>query len=267
MAPATPASPGPKVPPAAAAQPRPEPPAATAAPFPSAAPAATPAPEAPPAPARPQRLAAPDLPGPAPRPAQRRRAAPEALPPTTLAPPSARRPIERPASLSAASFGPPTRLAVAETRRPAPRPAALRKRPVTLRATPAAAQPADLAVPAPEIRPERTPASDEITTIIALEAAPDEGSDTEAGPAPARDNPAIRQAATEPQALDLGSVSLIGIFGTPKSRRALIRLPSGSYRRVTRGDNVEGWSVAAIGEDSLHLARSGQIQVLRLAGR
>ncbi|QDL94195.1 hypothetical protein FDP22_20290 (plasmid) [Paroceanicella profunda] len=77
-------------------------------------------------------------------------------------------------------------------------------------------------------------------------------------------NTSTRAAATDSGLFDRSALNLIGIYGTEHSRRALVRLPSGKYVRVTRGDSFEGWQVAAISEDSVHLLRSGQTQVLKI---
>ncbi|GIX15528.1 MAG: hypothetical protein KatS3mg118_3487 [Paracoccaceae bacterium] len=74
----------------------------------------------------------------------------------------------------------------------------------------------------------------------------------------------MRDSATEPGVLRLDQMALIGVFGASGSRRALIRLPDGSFRRLARGDRIEGWRVTAIDTDSLRLARGAETRILRL---
>ncbi|WGW02232.1 hypothetical protein [Tropicibacter oceani] len=74
----------------------------------------------------------------------------------------------------------------------------------------------------------------------------------------------VAQAATVRNAINLGKVSLVGIFGTPSNRRALVRLPSGAYKKVKIGDSVDGGRVAAIGESELRYVKSGRNVVLKM---
>lgn len=62
----------------------------------------------------------------------------------------------------------------------------------------------------------------------------------------------------------LPKLALIGTFGAPDTRGALIRKSSGAVTRVTVGDRVSGRTVAAIGEDNVVLSRNGASKVLRL---
>ena len=74
----------------------------------------------------------------------------------------------------------------------------------------------------------------------------------------------VARQATETNAIDLGDVNLIGVFGTPSDRRALVRLSSGRVVRVEVGDRLDGGRVTAIGESELHYAKSGRDQVLEI---
>jgi hypothetical protein len=60
------------------------------------------------------------------------------------------------------------------------------------------------------------------------------------------------------------SISLIGVFGTPQSRRALIRLRGGGYKTVKMGQSVGGWRVSAIGASSVRMKKGSRAQVLRM---
>ncbi len=70
--------------------------------------------------------------------------------------------------------------------------------------------------------------------------------------------------ATIKDAIALSDISLIGIFGTNKTRRALVRLPQGRYIQISRGDRVSGWTVSAVGEDAVRIQKGSKNKVLRL---
>ncbi|MEM9736505.1 MAG: hypothetical protein AAF908_07865, partial [Pseudomonadota bacterium] len=76
----------------------------------------------------------------------------------------------------------------------------------------------------------------------------------------------VRQAATQ-SGMPLDRTSLIGIINLSTGREALLRLPSGRYRRVGRGDVLDGWRVELIGRDAMQLSRSGERHTLLLVGR
>ena len=64
--------------------------------------------------------------------------------------------------------------------------------------------------------------------------------------------------ATLAQAMDLRGVNLIGVFGRPNDRRALVRLANGQFVRVGVGDSLDGGQVAAIGDNALNYVKRGQ---------
>ncbi len=74
----------------------------------------------------------------------------------------------------------------------------------------------------------------------------------------------VARAATEKSKFKKSRMSLVGIFGAPNKRRALIRLPSGRYVKVQSGDKVSGWKVSAIGESSLRINKGSRNQTLRI---
>jgi hypothetical protein len=93
------------------------------------------------------------------------------------------------------------------------------------------------------------------------------------GPAVARSNratptaptrPTVARAATDNNALSLGRVALIGVFGTSSDRRALVRMPNGKFKKVSVGDRVDGGRVAAIDEGSLRYTKSGRTVTLKM---
>ena len=58
--------------------------------------------------------------------------------------------------------------------------------------------------------------------------------------------------------------NLIGIFGSPANRRALVQLKSGRYVKVQVGDLVDGWRVAAIERNELKYVKDGHSITLKL---
>ncbi|WP_354543687.1 hypothetical protein [Roseovarius sp. MBR-78] len=74
----------------------------------------------------------------------------------------------------------------------------------------------------------------------------------------------VARSATERSAINLRQVNLIGVYGTPSDRRALVRLSNGRYRKVQIGDRIDGGQVSAIGDTELRYTKSGRSVVLRL---
>ncbi|MBO9396148.1 hypothetical protein J7400_05625 [Shimia sp. R9_2] len=74
----------------------------------------------------------------------------------------------------------------------------------------------------------------------------------------------VARQATINNAINLRKTSLIGVYGTSSNRRALVRLPSGRYKKVQVGDRIDGGKVAAIGEDELRYVKSGRNLVLKM---
>ena len=95
-----------------------------------------------------------------------------------------------------------------------------------------------------------------------------------AGEATARDSAApsipssasVARQATEENAIHLNRINLIGVFGTPNDRRALVRLSTGRVVRVQVGDRLDGGQVAAIGENEVRYVKNGRNEVLRIGG-
>ena len=74
----------------------------------------------------------------------------------------------------------------------------------------------------------------------------------------------VARSATVKNAINLSRVNLIGVYGKPSSRRALVRLASGRYKKVKIGDRVDGGRVSAIGEAQLVYTKSGRSVTLRM---
>jgi hypothetical protein len=68
----------------------------------------------------------------------------------------------------------------------------------------------------------------------------------------------VARAATENNALKLRRVNLIGVYGTPSNRRALVRLANGRYKKVKVGDRLDGGRVNAIGDSELRYVKGGR---------
>jgi Tfp pilus assembly protein PilP len=74
----------------------------------------------------------------------------------------------------------------------------------------------------------------------------------------------VARSATETNAINLRNVNLIGVYGSPQSRRALVRLSNGRYQKVKVGDRLDGGQVLAIGDAELHYNKRGRDVVLRM---
>lgn len=74
----------------------------------------------------------------------------------------------------------------------------------------------------------------------------------------------VAKTATIKNAINLSKINLIGVYGTPSKRKALLRLASGRLVRVKIGDRVDGGRVAAIGTASLSYVKSGRNRVLKI---
>ncbi|MEX0339558.1 MAG: hypothetical protein AB3N11_11010 [Arenibacterium sp.] len=74
----------------------------------------------------------------------------------------------------------------------------------------------------------------------------------------------VARQATLNNAINLRRVNLIGVFGTPSDRRALVRLPSGRYKKVKVGDRVDGGQIVAIGDSELRYQKGGRNLTLKI---
>ncbi|WP_164661087.1 hypothetical protein [Tropicibacter sp. Alg240-R139] len=74
----------------------------------------------------------------------------------------------------------------------------------------------------------------------------------------------VARQATLDNAINLRRVNLIGVYGTPANRRALVRLPSGRYKKVKVGDRVDGGRVVAIGDSELRYQKGGRNMTLKI---
>ncbi|MFW8634329.1 hypothetical protein [Cribrihabitans pelagius] len=182
---------------------------------------------------------------------------------------SQKRPRARPADLAEtaerAQLGGFSRAELA-TLRPRPRPASLK--PANEDRLPATAQ-AVRSSPVPRARPAnfanlvdraRRNAANAASTVQAA-AVPAAA----AAPAPRIPSSAsVARRATTGNAINLRKLNLIGVYGTPSDRRALVRLPSGRYKKVKVGDRIDGGRVIAIGESQLQYQKSGRNRTLEM---
>ncbi|SEN20768.1 hypothetical protein SAMN04488003_11134 [Loktanella fryxellensis] len=144
------------------------------------------------------------------------------------------------------SFVNRTALAVSVARRPDTRPRNFAQ--VVARAQEAAAPPPAAAAAAPASAPAATP-------VAATTVAP-------SGPVPG----GVAQAATRNDAMNLRQMNLVGVYGKPNQRRALIRLGNGRYVKVEIGSALDGGQVTAIGDNALNFVKRGRTYALVLPG-
>ncbi|MEM7632593.1 MAG: hypothetical protein AAF227_11365, partial [Pseudomonadota bacterium] len=74
----------------------------------------------------------------------------------------------------------------------------------------------------------------------------------------------VTREATVRNAINLRRVNLIGVYGTPSDRRALVRLANGRYQKVQVGDRFDGGRVSAIGDNELRYQKGGRNVVLKM---
>jgi len=74
----------------------------------------------------------------------------------------------------------------------------------------------------------------------------------------------VARAATVDNAIRLRDMNLIGVYGRPNARRALIRMGNGRYVKVEVGSALDGGRVTAIGDSALNFVKSGRTYALQL---
>ena len=74
----------------------------------------------------------------------------------------------------------------------------------------------------------------------------------------------VAQAATMSNAIRLRDMNLIGVYGRPNDRRALVRLGNGRYVKVEVGSSLDGGRVTAIGDSAINFVKSGRTYALQL---
>lgn len=158
-------------------------------------------------------------------------------------------------------------LAVATSRQPAPRSPVARAaaKKAELAAAETASQVDNSAVeaalaeaqtatePSPEPEPEPEPANVEVD-----EPEPQEGIAT------LPTTRTVAKKSTLANAIDLGDINLIGVYGSSANRRALVRMPSGRFVKVQVGDRIDGGKVAAISDNELRYVKGGKTYSLKM---
>ncbi|WP_270919529.1 hypothetical protein [Parasedimentitalea psychrophila] len=74
----------------------------------------------------------------------------------------------------------------------------------------------------------------------------------------------VARQATMENSINLRKVNLIGVYGTPSNRRALVRLASGRYKKVMVGDKIDGGQVVAIGDTELRYQKGSRSLTLKM---
>lgn len=74
----------------------------------------------------------------------------------------------------------------------------------------------------------------------------------------------VAKKSTLANAIDLGDINLIGVYGSSSNRRALVRMPNGRFLKVQVGDNFDGGQVAAIGDNELRYVKRGKTYALKM---
>jgi len=132
----------------------------------------------------------------------------------------------------------PTEFATAQSKRPAARPKDFAKNVAAVRAQPQTEEPAPQTVAAavaPRTVSPKIPSSASVT-----------------------------KQATVRNAINLSRINLMGVYGTPSNRRALVRLANGRYKKVQVGDRIDGGQVSAIGDSELRYQKGSRNIVLKM---
>ena len=171
--------------------------------------------------------------------------------------PVARAPVARTPDEQRAEIDEAIAVAMSTSVRPNPRASNFSR--VVARATPAPAP----AAPAAQAPAEQAPAA-------RAPEEPQQRARTVRSIAPRTVKPSVptsasvtRQATLE-NAINLRKVNLIGVFGKPSERRALVRMPNGRYKKVQVGDSLDGGRVSAIGDSELRYSKGARNVVLRM---
>lgn len=121
------------------------------------------------------------------------------------------------------------------------------------------------------VRPDGRPRSFARIVERAIAKQPEENSGTRvASVAPRTVTPkiptsaSVARSATIKNAINLRSVNLIGVYGKPSSRRALVRLSNGRYQKVQVGDRIDGGRVSAIGDSELRYKKGSRNLTLKM---
>ena len=154
--------------------------------------------------------------------------------------------------------------------RPKLRPESLRVKP-QVGETPSAL--AVVPVPRPKIRPAHLAAqatnkpnssNAPLGSTANVATGPDEAGSFQLRTVKPKTTASVARQATIDNAINLRKLNLIGVYGTPANRRALVRLPSGRYKKLKVGDRIDGGNVIAIGDGELRYQKRGKNVTLKM---
>ncbi|NEY89407.1 hypothetical protein [Tabrizicola oligotrophica] len=189
---------------------------------------------------------------------------------------------------TAAGLAPASQLAIAISRRPAARPEDLsRAVEAAVAAAIRAPDPQPEAEPQPEpeqsaslvpaISPEPRPEIEETGAAkkassksvprgkdAKTEVEADDEPEAEAAVPSGTQNGSLAKQATFKNALALDKTALIGVYGTPSNRYAMIRTSGGRYKKVTIGDSIDGGRVQAITASEVRYQKGSRLVTLAL---
>ncbi len=165
-----------------------------------------------------------------------------------------------------------SKLAIAISRRPAARPRDL-SRAVEAAVAAAVRNPKPEPEPEPEVaaKPKREPKPEPEPEVAAAKpgkgaVAEDDNEPEVASAAPKIPTKAtVAKQATFKNAINLSKINLIGVYGTPSKRYALIRTAAGRYKKVRVGDTIDGGGrVAAITSSEVRYQKGGRLVSLQM---
>lgn len=85
------------------------------------------------------------------------------------------------------------------------------------------------------------------------------------GPAPSIPTKAsVAKQATYAKAINLSKINLIGVYGQPSKRYALVRTANGKYHKVSVGDRIDGGQVRAITQNEVRYQKGGRLVALEM---
>ncbi|MGA0540164.1 hypothetical protein [Neotabrizicola sp. VNH66] len=103
---------------------------------------------------------------------------------------------------------------------------------------------------APEVKPEEHDEIDEPEVVAAAPKIPTKAS--------------VAKQATYKNAINLSKINLIGIYGTPSNRYALIRQANGRYKKVKVGEKIDGGRIEAITQTEVRYQKGGRLLALEM---
>lgn len=153
-----------------------------------------------------------------------------------------------------------SRMAVAISPKPKARPRDL-SRAVEAAVAAAVRQPEPRPEPAPE--PEAEPAAKAPSKGRDGELADEEPEIASAAPR-IPSNASVAKQATFKNAINLGKLNLIGVYGTPSNRYAMIRQENGRYKKVKVGDRIDGGRIEAITAKEVRYQKGSKLVTLSM---